>query len=555
MKERIRNILKYMLEGDQSWPLERRLLLTAVVIGMLTSLVGVIVSLIINSTVPVLILAVAMFLLLTIIYHLVRFRNIYRPLIVPLIILSFAAFAVLWIFDGGINGSALFLGYLVLILSLIIVSERKKIFVVSAFIVLTISVYLLQLFYPELIRGFDSESERWTDNLITVIYSAFFIFLIIRFLHRNYSTEREKAEKSEARIRSIMENSADAIFITDREGRYLYSNLAASDLLGYSREELQRRTIADLAPPDKLDEHLKLFRDILNKGRGFAELELRKKDGEHISTDLNAVVLPDGRIYGSCRDISVRKRALEAIKDNEEKLRRLNADKNLFISILSHDLKGPFQNLMGLSEILMQDLRTMDTDEVENIISLLESTSKKAYKLFEDLLKWAHSQQGRIPFKPVQSGLKDIFDDVAGLLKTAAERKNIIMKYEAPSGISIYADRDMVHTVLRNLLSNAIKFTGDGGEVRVRAERTDKGTAVSVIDNGVGIKPDDMEKLFDIASIYTTEGTAEEKGTGLGLLLCKEFIEKHGGTIEVESTAGEGSEFRFFLPGPGDSEG
>ncbi|MCF8223961.1 MAG: PAS domain-containing sensor histidine kinase [Bacteroidales bacterium] len=548
MAGRLKNILKYIFDGDESRSLEKRLLQSVMFIGMLIALIGVIVSLFVNSSPAVLTLAATMFLSLTLIYHLVRFKNLYKPVILPLIIISYLAIAALWIFDGGLDGSTIIIAYVVFILTLIIVRDKKKIPVLLVFILLLIMLYLLELYRPEWIDGFSSEQERWTDSIITAVYCAVFIFLIIRFLHRNYTLERQKAEESEARIRSIMENSADAIFLTDRKGKYLYSNKAASRLLGYSPKEIMNITIADISPPEKLDEHREIFSNILNRGSRFIEIELKKKDGNYVPVDLNAVLLPDGRVYGSCRDISVRKKALDAIVKNENRLKELNADKDLFISIMSHDLKGPFQNIMGLSEMLREEINTMEKKEIEKVIVLMESTSKKTYELFEDLLKWARSQQGKIPFEPVFISVEDILTDAVELLKSKAGLKNISLDYYTPPGLKIFADADMIKTVLRNLLSNAIKFTGENGSVIVLARTTGQGVSISVKDNGKGIEEENIPKLFDISQTFSTEGTRREKGTGLGLLLCKDFTEKHGGKISVESTPGKGSEFTVYLP-------
>lgn len=548
MAGRLKNILKYIFDGDESRSLEKRLLQSVMFIGMLIALIGVIVSLFVNSSPAVLTLAATMFLSLTLIYHLVRFKNLYKPVILPLIIISYLAIAALWIFDGGLDGSTIIIAYVVFILSLIIVRDRQKISVLLTFIALIISLYLLEFYSPECIDRFSSEQERWTDSIITAVYCAVFIFLIIRFLHANYTLERQKAEESEARIKSIMENSADAIFLTDRKGKYLYSNKAASRLLGYSQKEIMNMTIADMSPAEKLDEHREIFSNILNRGSRFIEIELKKKDGNYVPVDLNAVLLPDGRVYGSCRDISVRKKALDAIVKNENRLKELNADKDLFISIMSHDLKGPFQNIMGLSEMLREEINTMEKKEIEKVIVLMESTSKKTYELFEDLLKWARSQQGKIPFEPVFISVEDILTDAVELLKPKAGLKNISLDYYTPSGLKIFADADMIKTILRNLLSNAIKFTGENGSVIVLARTTAQGVSISVKDNGKGIDKENIPKLFDISQTFSTEGTAREKGTGLGLLLCKDFTEKHGGKISVESTSGKGSEFTVYLP-------
>jgi signal transduction histidine kinase len=161
---------------------------------------------------------------------------------------------------------------------------------------------------------------------------------------------------------------------------------------------------------------------------------------------------------------------------------------------------------------------------------------------------WARSQQGEIPFKPQILSFTDICHDAIEVLKPSANAKNIELNYIASDEITVFADIDMLKTVLRNLVSNAIKFTNSGGRININAEENSGNVIISVSDNGVGITPDILAKLFDISEVITTKGTAKETGTGLGLLLCKEFVEKHGGKIWVESELGKGSEFKFTLP-------
>ena len=291
-----------------------------------------------------------------------------------------------------------------------------------------------------------------------------------------------------------------------------------------------------------------MFKQILSEGKVFNEIELLKKDGNFISTDLNAIILPDGMVYGSCRDITNRKRAEQIIKESETKLLQLNNDKDLFMSILSHDLKSPFNNLLGLSEVLTEDICKLDINEIEGIANNINKSTRIAYNLLEDILMWARTQQGKIPFKPQKLSFRDIYMNILEILNPNAKAKNISINYSAQDKINIFADIDMLKTVMRNLVSNAIKFTNKSGAINIIAEENSGNITISVSDNGIGIKPDDLIKLFDISQVLTTTGTAKETGTGLGLLLCKEFVEKHGGKIWVESEFGRGSEFKFTVP-------
>jgi len=229
-------------------------------------------------------------------------------------------------------------------------------------------------------------------------------------------------------------------------------------------------------------------------------------------------------------------------------LEKLNIAKDRFISILSHDLRSPFNSLLGLSEILIKDVRKIDIDEIEDIANIINKSARNSYNLLEDILLWARTQQGSFPFNPQKLSFTDICKNILEMLNPNAEAKNIAINCLTADQLIVFADIDMFKTVLRNLVSNAIKFTNNGGTININAEQTNSNVTISVSDNGIGIAPDNLTKLFDISQIQTTTGTAEEKGTGLGLLLCKEFVEKHGGKIWVESEVGKGSNFKFTIP-------
>jgi signal transduction histidine kinase len=229
-------------------------------------------------------------------------------------------------------------------------------------------------------------------------------------------------------------------------------------------------------------------------------------------------------------------------------LEKLNIDKDRFLSILGHDLRSPFNVLLGLSEILTKDIRKFEIDEIEDIAKDINISAQNTFNLLEDILMWAATQQGKIPFNPRNLRFADICSETTEILKPGADAKHISIDYSATDNLNVFADEDMLKTVLRNLVSNAIKFTNNGGVINITAKQNQSNITISVSDNGVGIPPDNLVKLFDISEVMTTNGTAKETGTGLGLLLCKEFVEKHGGKIWVESVVGKGSDFNFTLP-------
>jgi signal transduction histidine kinase len=242
---------------------------------------------------------------------------------------------------------------------------------------------------------------------------------------------------------------------------------------------------------------------------------------------------------------NMRSRQIQLLNSQLEKL---NTDKDLFIAILAHDLRSPFTVLLGLSELLIENIRKYNIDEIENHLKLIKNSAQDTFSLLEDLLKWIRAQSGKIPFKQQNLSFADIYNDILKTLITKANLKNISVIFFAIEEITVFADEDMLKTVMRNLISNAIKFTNNGGTISINIEENSENVTISVSDNGIGIKPDDLKKLFDISRVLSTKGTSEETGTGFGLLLCKEFVDKHGGKIWAECEAGNGCEFKFTLP-------
>jgi signal transduction histidine kinase len=251
---------------------------------------------------------------------------------------------------------------------------------------------------------------------------------------------------------------------------------------------------------------------------------------------------------GSCTNINSQKEFEEKIKKVNEELTEINSVKDKFFSIISHDLRGPLGGLKGILEILARSYNSFDESEKQHIITEAASSAKQTFSLIENLLNWSRVQSGKITNKPEKIELLMLINHLESLYNQNLKSKNIKFKIDVEPGVFIFADIKMTETVLRNLISNAIKFTKPNGEISVKSESEGNFVIIKVLDNGVGIEPENIDKLFKTDISFSTDGTESEKGTGLGLILCKEMVEKQGGKIGVESKKNEGSVFYFTLP-------
>jgi len=237
------------------------------------------------------------------------------------------------------------------------------------------------------------------------------------------------------------------------------------------------------------------------------------------------------------------------LKANEEKLIRLNATKDKFFSIIAHDLKNPFNVLIGLSDIVISDPDVRHSKDFEEIIDGIFTTAKSGYNLLDNLLEWARSQTGELEYKPSVVNMAEIVTVNTTFFRESAKSKKIEICNSIPSDLEIFADYNMVNFVVRNILNNAIKFSFLNGKIEINASQSDNGYIFSIQDYGIGMNKETEDKLFKIESTSPKPGTANEMGTGLGLIICKEFVEKNGGEIWVESQERKGSCFYFRLPG------
>lgn len=254
-------------------------------------------------------------------------------------------------------------------------------------------------------------------------------------------------------------------------------------------------------------------------------------------------------LFARVRKLKIQKLYLErsvAFKTSE--LKELNASKDRFFSIIAHDLKNPFNTIIGFSEMLKEAVISNNQATIYKYATMINDSSVQTFRLLENLLEWANSQRGKISFKPETVNLNELVTEEVAIITEMAKIKNIEIRNNLPEKLTVNADKNMVRTILRNLITNGVKFTHKNGLVEIMSLEYKNHIEISVKDNGIGLTGDTMAKLFRIDANLSSRGTANERGTGLGLFLCKEFVEKHGGKIWVESEDGKGSTFKFILP-------
>jgi len=238
------------------------------------------------------------------------------------------------------------------------------------------------------------------------------------------------------------------------------------------------------------------------------------------------------------------------IHEQSHELTQLLATKDKLFSIVGHDLRNPFNTVLGFVALLKRNIDVYDKEKIIEFIGHIESSIDGSLNLLNNLLIWANTQTGNILFKPEKYNFRLILSDICPILNSAAHIKDIELTCWVDENLEVFADANMLNTILRNLVSNAIKYTEHGGRIDIYSETIDGFTQIRVCDNGIGMQETDVANILQTGELVSSPGTDGEKGTGLGLILCKDFIEKHGGRLSIESKLGEGSTFMFTLPQP-----
>lgn len=388
-----------------------------------------------------------------------------------------------------------------------------------------------------------------------------YIVMIARDVTERIRTQRAIRE-SEEKYRNITENIDDFLFTFERIGlalRPIFCTSSIQKVTGYTQTEFltdSKLFLKAIHPNDFSQIKPKLINLLKSRIQLSGEFEFRiiNKQGNivWVRTKINLVRSGTGRIqkiFGLVSDVTFRKRAEEELKKSTQNLIKLNETKDRFISIISHDLRTPFSSILGFTDLLAND-EELTEDERKQYVRYIQESSRSMLALVNSLLDWTRLQTGRIKFEPQKIDVSKIVLDSINALSGAAIQKGIEINSLINSSLHLFVDKSLILQVFNNLISNAIKFTNNGGSINIISEAVTNSRFVkfAVNDTGVGIKEEDLAKLFSVDSKYTSEGTAGEKGSGLGLSLVKEIIEKHGGTISVESEYGKGTEFIFTLP-------
>jgi len=374
------------------------------------------------------------------------------------------------------------------------------------------------------------------------------MLVIARDITERKTTEKRLAE-SEANARAIMESTDDVLVLLDKNGILIDCNEAHARRLNKTREELLGKSIFDELPPDLARSRRDDVSLCISTGECVYGEDFRfGRCIEYVVHPIFSENKVVEKVAVFARDVTKRKQDEQILQDNELRLRELNATKDKFFSIIAHELKSPFNSIIGFSSLLSRQVNERDYEGVKKYATIIQDSSQQALDLLLNLLEWSRSQTGRMVFTPDDVDVAALISQSVGILIGTAQQKQIAIYKQMPANLVAQADKAMINTILRNLISNAIKFTNPGGTIVISAERMAEELLISVADNGVGISQESIDKLFRIEETHSTLGTQKEKGTGLGLLLCKEFVEKHRGRIWVESEVGKGSTFRFSIP-------
>jgi PAS domain S-box-containing protein len=354
----------------------------------------------------------------------------------------------------------------------------------------------------------------------------------------------DRLKESEEKFRAISTQIQDGIAIFNEEGEFSYVNPAFCEITGYSEGELLQQNFFDLQ--DTGAQPLIDIKEFNASGYPYLRnLDLFRRDGSKYIAGYSVKPISIGNeryFLSSLRDIT-------EIAKYEEELKNANMAKDKFISIISHDLRSPFNTLIGLSEMMPMFIEMEEYDKLAEMAHHLKDASSNTFQLLDNLLQWAKTQGGSIECNPDLYDLEEIVTSASASLIENSRQKDISIHNDIAKHTMVYADSNMVETAVRNLLSNSIKFTPDGGSIEISAKAIDGKVEFIIKDSGVGMSPDQIEKLFKLEHTHSLKGTRGEKGSGLGLLICKEFIEKNSGLIKVSSSPGKGSEFLITLPG------
>jgi PAS domain S-box-containing protein len=373
-------------------------------------------------------------------------------------------------------------------------------------------------------------------------------------------TERKQAEaalkESETKFKEVINQINDGIIAFDEQGKISIWNQGAENISGLIADDTLNKNIVDIryqfTPPELRNkaqientiESIVKFKtpEAFNKIVDNEIISLNTPNIRNVQSTVFPIRLDGYNLF--CAVI----RDTTELKRYEKELLHISAEKDKFYSTIAQYLYTPFNLFNSFSKLMADELDNLSIKEIQKMAAMMSKSATNLYSLLDNLLQWTRINQGKISFEPQKLNFIKTCQDAVSILRPNAEAKNITIDHSAPEGIVVFADIFMFKTILRNLVSHSIRFVHNGGAINISAEQADSDVLISVSDNGIGITPDYKNKLFNISHINTGSDNAEENGTTLGLLLCKEFVEKHGGKIWMESENGKGNVFKFTLP-------
>ncbi len=426
------------------------------------------------------------------------------------------------------------------------------------------------------ILGFTITKNNTIAGIVTVVFAVnyslseldtHFLQTIIAIIEKENQIENVTHTPSELSVRQIIDCFIDPVYILSHDGIIMEVNQSLCKCFGYEREELIGQPYSLLSSEDKND--IEMLRPMLDKAF-IGETQKfewwgKCKKGEAFPTEVSyskSSYYNHDVVIVITRDLTEAKKVEDELLRSVEELKESNLSKDKFFGILAHDLKNPFQGLLGFIDLLYEDIDELTITQVKEYLSNVRTASYQTYSLLESLLEWSRIQSGKMPYTPTVFNISEEFDSVIAILDNNASRKQITLVNELDPQLKVLADRNMIHSVIQNIITNAIKFSNSKGRVVMRSrkiESSNKENAdedsdnrdwleISVADNGIGIPEEILPRLFKLDGQYSQIGTASEPGTGLGLVLCHEMVEKNGGKIWAESVAGQGTTFLFTLP-------
>lgn len=357
--------------------------------------------------------------------------------------------------------------------------------------------------------------------------------------------------ENNANMLAIMDNTLESIWAIDTAYNILFANsVFKNEFFTSFNVQLNKgvNLLNSLPEPLKPIWKPRYDRALNNERFSFVDEIDTGKQIYYVEVSMNPI-MNNGKVVGAsffANDITRRTVAQKALKENEKRLEELNHTKDKFFSIIAHDLRSPFNSILGLSNLLVENI--VDDNDIETTAQAIQKSAHQSVALISNLLEWARSQTGKIDYQPDLIDINNIIREELISLEPLTKQKQIQINNHIAWPTIAYADQYMLGCIMRNLLSNAIKFTNPSGQITLSAEYKENQLIVSIKDSGVGIDATNIPKLFVIDQNHSTSGTHNEQGTGLGLVLCKEFIEMHGGKIWVRSEKNKGSEFSFTLP-------